>query len=212
MITNENIITLNSYLQYAGLSGTFSGPLAKYLKIVLRENQNLNLVSRKLDVDTLIIEHFYDCLAGHSYFKEAASVTDIGTGGGFPGMLLAIVFPEKHFVLIDKSPKKVKYLQSAIEEMELKNVTARQGVINDAKIETEAITCRGFKSIKEILTFTKPFFKKGGSYILYKGRRERIDQELKEAEKRFAFKADIQTIAEKVNKERHIITLERVGK
>lgn len=211
IITDENITTLNNYLEYAGLPRQLSPQVAKYLRILLRENENLNLVSRKLDVDTLIIEHIYDCLAGHSFFNEAASVTDIGTGGGFPGMLLAIIFPEKRFVLVDKSPKKVQFLQKTIKEMALTNVTAIEGVINDIKIETEALTCRGFKPVKEILTFTKAFFKKGGRYILFKGRRERIEEELSQAEQCFAFKTDITPIADKIEKERHIITLERVG-
>ncbi len=90
-------------------------------------NQKINLISRK------DVEHVYDHHILHSLavakvvaFKPGASVLDVGTGGGFPGIPLAILFPETHFTLIDGTGKKIMVVQDIAEKVELTNVTARQ--------------------------------------------------------------------------------------
>ncbi|HOV12854.1 MAG TPA: 16S rRNA (guanine(527)-N(7))-methyltransferase RsmG [Spirochaetota bacterium] len=213
MITNASDTSkiLKEYLEYANIDLINFDGVYSYLLFLLEKNTELNLVSRKLDEKTIIMDHIYDCLAGFGYFKNFETITDLGSGGGFPGLLLAIVFKDKKIQLIEKSPKKVIFLQEAIKKLNLHNVTVSLNLVNNEIINSDCITARAFKSIVEILDFTKNYFNKGGLYLLYKGRMETITEEIDEAKKRFKFKKDFFKIAEKIeNKERYLIRLEKI--
>lgn len=90
-------------------------------------NEKINLISRK-DIDHLYEHHVLHSLAIAKFieFQPNASVLDIGTGGGFPGIPLAILFPQTRFTLIDGTLKKIKVVQAVAEVLQLKNVAARQ--------------------------------------------------------------------------------------
>ena len=64
--------------------------ITEYVEFLMEQNENLNLVSRKLDVTTVIDEHIYDCLAPWKMFGDYESITDLGTGAGLPGILITI--------------------------------------------------------------------------------------------------------------------------
>lgn len=99
-------------------------------------NEKLNLISRK-DIDHLYLKHvlYSLCIAKVVAFKAGARVLDIGTGGGFPGIPLAIMFPQTQFHLIDSIGKKVRAVAHIAEELALANVTTRQ--IRAEKIEEQ---------------------------------------------------------------------------
>jgi 16S rRNA (guanine527-N7)-methyltransferase len=196
---------LVKYLRFAEINPSFDDKIFEYLKFLLKKNDELNLISRKLEVETIILEHIYDCFSCAKYFKDFKSITDIGTGGGFPGILLGIVFPEKKVELVEKSPKKIEYLEEAITHLDLENVCANLNLVSNETIITNVITCRAFKSINEIFMMTQNYLKNNGKYILYKGRKEKIDEELTEAKKKFKFNAEIIRVAEEIDKERHVV-------
>ena len=116
MTTNDSDVRsiLKEYLLYSSVSLDFENEIYNYLKLLIQKNLELNLISRKLDLKTIIVEHIYDSLSGFKYFEKYASITDLGSGGGFPGILLGIVFKEKKIVLIEKSPKKVIFLKDLV--------------------------------------------------------------------------------------------------
>lgn len=91
-------------------------------------NQKINVVSRK-DIDEIYLRHVLHSLAIAKFvdFLPDSKVIDVGTGGGFPGIPLAILFPEIHFTLVDSIGKKIKVVNEVVDGLELKNVT----VIND---------------------------------------------------------------------------------
>ena len=90
-------------------------------------NAKINVISRK-DIDELYTRHILHSLgiAKVMSFNPGATVLDVGTGGGFPGIPLAILFPETHFYLIDVIAKKIKVVQEVANALGLKNVSAEQ--------------------------------------------------------------------------------------
>jgi len=95
-------------------------------------NQKINVVSRK-DIDELYLRHVLHSLsiAKFQYFMPNTTVLDVGTGGGFPGIPLAIFFPEVQFTLVDSIGKKIKVVEEVVEGLQLKNVTPINSRVED---------------------------------------------------------------------------------
>jgi 16S rRNA (guanine527-N7)-methyltransferase len=166
-------------------------------------------MSRKLDIQTIVNEHIYDCIAPWTLFNEYGSITDLGTGAGMPGIILSILFPDSKIVLIEKSVKKSMFLLEAIDILKLKNVIVENMTVPEAVIKTDVITCRAFKPLCEIISMTKKYFNGGGKYVLYKGRMEKINEEIDEANRKYKFKYEILKTASSMEKERHIVILNK---
>ena len=110
-------------------------------------NGKINLISRK-DIDSLYEKHILHSLAIAKIidFRQGTKILDVGTGGGFPGIPLAILFPSSQFVLIDSTGKKIKVVMAVAEELELKNVTAIHGRAEDVKEEFDFVISRAVTS------------------------------------------------------------------
>lgn len=176
-MTEKQRMYLESLLAPLGFADKTEN-FCKFFDFLMEKNQELNVISRKLSAETIILEHIYDCIGGFSYFEPFSVITDLGSGGGFPGLLLGTAFLNKIVHLVEKSPKKAAYLNEAAKVLELKNVRVHSCLVNDFREKTDVITCRAFKSTAEILQMTMPYFKSGIPYLLFKGRRETIDEEL----------------------------------
>lgn len=127
-------------------------------------NQQINLISRN-DLDNLYEHHVLHSLAISKaiYFKPGQTVLDVGTGGGFPGIPLAILFPQVKFHLVDSIGKKIKVVRTLIQELELDNVFAEQIRAEELKKKYDVIVSRAVASLPDFVKLVKGKLKKSES-------------------------------------------------
>ena len=124
-------------------------------------NQKINVVSRK-DIDELYLRHVLHSLgiAKIQKFKEESSILDVGTGGGFPGIPLAILFPESNFTLVDAIGKKIKVVQEVVDGLELTNLKAIHSRVEDLDSQHDFIVSRAVAAMPTFVRWTKGRIKK----------------------------------------------------
>jgi 16S rRNA (guanine527-N7)-methyltransferase len=125
-------------------------------------NSKINVISRK-DMESLYEKHVLHSLAIATAFEFAAgsTIVDLGTGGGFPGIPLAIFFPEVKFHLVDSIGKKIKVVNAVAEALELKNVTTAHSRIEDIKDKKfDFVVSRAVAPLKDLWKWSKPLLKK----------------------------------------------------
>lgn len=130
---------------------------------LIREwNEKINLISRK-DIEFLEQRHLAHCLAitNHLKLMNGARVMDVGTGGGFPGLIMAICYPQAHFTLIDSIGKKIAVVQDLVAQLNLKNVDARQCRAESVNKQFDFITGRAVKNLPEYFSWIKGNLRKG---------------------------------------------------
>ncbi|MCL4166351.1 UNVERIFIED_CONTAM: hypothetical protein GTU68_002070, partial [Idotea baltica] len=124
-------------------------------------NQKINVVSRK-DIDELYLRHVLHSLgiAKIQEFKVGSSILDVGTGGGFPGIPLAILFPECNFTLVDAIGKKIKVVQEVVDGLELTNLKAIHSRVEDLDSQHDFIVSRAVAAMPTFVRWTKGRIKK----------------------------------------------------
>lgn len=133
-------------------------------------NAKINVISRK-DIDELYTKHVLHSLAIAKIqkFEPGTYVLDVGTGGGFPGIPLAILFPETRFYLIDVIAKKIKVVQDVAEALELKNVKAEQIRAENVKGDFDFIVSRAVTNMPDFVSWIKDKIKKQNKHELKNG-------------------------------------------
>ncbi len=119
-------------------------------------NQKINVISRK-DIDQLYLRHVLHSLVIAKYitFKPEAKILDLGTGGGFPGIPLAILFPEVKFTLIDGTKKKILVVKEVAEALGLTNVDAQQMRAEELKAKFDFVVTRAVAKLAKLLPWSR---------------------------------------------------------
>lgn len=159
--------------------------LAKYKDLLVEYNKKFNLTAIKSD-EEIYLKHFYDSLT----LIKACSLNgnlkllDIGTGAGFPGIVLKIFYPDLELTLLDSNHKKIAFLEVVIKELNLKNVTCinsrAENLPKTYREYFDIVTSRAVAHLRILLELSIPYLKVGGKLIAMKGLSE---EEIKESAK-----------------------------
>lgn len=143
--------------------------LLAYLALLDKWNRVYNLTAVR-DAERMVSHHLLDSLAAVPYYK-GETVLDVGSGGGLPGIPLAIARPELRVTLIDSIAKKTAFLLQAKAELGLGNVQVITSRVEDFRPEApfDVITSRAFSDLKEFVTLTRHLLKPGGRWLAMKG-------------------------------------------
>lgn len=152
-----------------------------YKNFLIEYNTHTNLTSITKEND-IYLKHFYDSLVLSKYIKPNTKVLDIGTGAGFPGLVLAIFNQETNFYLLDSNNKKIKFLEELIKKLNLTNVTLinerAEDYVRLHKEEFDITTSRAVAHLRILTELSLPSLKINGLFIPLKSN---IEEELKES-------------------------------
>ena len=143
--------------------------LLNYLELLYEKNQVMNLTAIR-DKEGMLEKHFVDALFLTKVINDnEKSFIDVGTGAGFPGLVLAIFYPEKQFLLVDSVRKKIEFINEVVEKIGLKNVKTSferaEELIKDKREQFDVALCRGVANLRIILEYMIPFIKVDGRFL-----------------------------------------------
>ncbi len=135
---------------------------------LMKWNKTYNLTAIKSEKEALLL-HILDSLAVVPFIKQA-SILDVGTGAGFPGLPLAIMLPHIKFSLVDSNGKKVRFIRQQVHSLNLRNVEVHHSrVENMHSLQYEGIISRAFSSLEDFVRLTSHLLTKNGTWLAMKG-------------------------------------------
>ena len=178
----RELVTKGAGALGVALSAAQARALARHAGELARWNRKINL-TRISDPVEMAIKHYVDSLACVPYIPAGADILDIGTGGGFPGIPVAVVAQPRSMLMIDSVGKKISFLQQALRLMGLENVNARHIRAQELKEQSgygqffDRVICRALTGIEQIVDMALPLLKAGGMVVALKGRATRTEEE-----------------------------------
>ena len=161
------------------LSSKEEGLINHFINEALTFNLKHNIFIRT-NKEEVLEKDILDCLPLVENIKTKEKILDLGSGGGFPGIVLAILRPKSEIHLLEKSQKKCYFLNKTKDTLKLENISVLKTIISQKNTleKYSVITARAFSSTKNILDLTKNNLKENGKYLLLKGRAEKIEEEI----------------------------------
>ena len=188
------------------LSSQEQAALMAYLELLQKWNKAYNLTAIR-DPEAMVSLHLLDSLALVPFVREGGSIIDVGTGPGLPGIILAIMYPEKPFTLLDSNGKKTRFLFQVKTALSLDNVT----IVNE-RVEAyhpeqafDMITSRAFASLADMVHWCQHLRTDRGCFLAMKG--QYPEAEIAELEGRFVVTQAHKLCVPGVDGERHVLQL-----
>lgn len=182
--------------------------LMDYLALMFKWNAVYNLTSLR-DPMQMVTHHLLDSLAAVPAFAKAHNVLDVGSGGGLPGIVLAIVRPDMKVSMIDTVHKKTAFLTQVKAELSLTNVTVYTARVEQLQVSDkfDVITSRAFADLSDFVNWSHHLLADGGRYIALKGVAPKDEQERLPAEWKVTGLEPLQV--PRLGAERHLVYIER---
>lgn len=159
--------------------------LVQLVELLVKWNKAYNLTSIR-DPQQMLVKHIMDSIVVSPYLQGQRFI-DVGTGPGLPGLPLAILNPDKHFVLLDSLGKRIRFIRQAVLALGLKNVEFVQSRVEEYHPEEkfDQVLSRAFASLLDMLFWCQHLPNEKGSFIALKG--QFAEQDITELDKRFEF-------------------------
>lgn len=154
--------------------------LKKFYQLLISWNERINL-TRIVDLKEVYLKHFYDSLTlSKIYSFTNETLCDVGSGAGFPGIVLKIVYPNLKITLVDSLNKRVLYLNEVIKELGLLDITALHSRVEDINTTFDIITVRAVAKLSKLIDICYPLMNDSTKLLIMKGN---IQEELIESSK-----------------------------
>ncbi len=187
--------------------------LEKFYQILKEKNKQINL-TRIIEKEEVYLKHFYDSLTIVKVvdFSKIHTLCDVGTGAGFPGVVLKIVFPHLEVTLLDKLQKRIFYLQELIKELKLEKIEAKHIRGEDYhEKKFDLVTTRAVASLEKLLPICMPLLTSNGLFVAMKAN---VEEELARSNslckrKKFELKQKVEFRLPKENSKRTLLLFQK---
>lgn len=174
--------------------------LKKFSEVFLEKNKVINLISKN-DEKFLFEKHIFDSLSIEKFFEKyninpaGMSMLDIGTGGGFPAVPIAICYPELKVTGLDSIAKKIRAIEDFKKELNLENLTLINDRAENLKEKYDLVVSRAVSRLDKVVEYAMPLLKNGGYFVCYKSKQ--VFDEIREAKELiFKKKAELLEVIE----------------
>ncbi len=184
MINNKEIEILKNEFSFNINEKTIQ-KLNLWYQAFIQYNEHTNLMSSN-DVKFIFEKHVFDSLAILKWdkFKEKKKVLDVGTGGGFPSVILAVCFPDKKIIANDSRIKKINFIKEIKDVLGLDNLEILYSRIEEVSpLGVDLVVSRAVGKIEKVFELSKKHLSKGGSFLIYKSKSS--DEEIKNFKKNY---------------------------
>lgn len=187
-----------------------------YYNFLVEENEKYNLTAIT-EKNEVAIKHFVDSVLPYKTIPQNASIIDVGTGAGFPGVPLKILREDLKLTLLDSLQKRVRFLKELTHKLELKNVTCvharAEDYCREKREKFDVATSRAVAATNTLSEYLIPYVKKGGLVLMYKG--SKAEDELKDGEKAIKTLGGKVSLIQKfflkeVESERNVVVIEKL--
>lgn len=198
---------LDDGLRGLALDPSLAAPLLEYLALLARWNRTYNLTAVR-DPREMVVRHLLDSLAVVPHMRGIATLADLGTGPGLPGIPLAIALPGLRVALVESNGKKARFLRQAVRTLGLENASVHECRAEDLDMPGafDAITARALATLAEIIAFGGHLLRPGGRLLAMKG--VRPDDEIAALPDGWRMLEAIPLAVPGLEAERHLVTVQ----